>query len=296
MRTINQYGTTKLIGPNDTAIFTQSEIPSRGLVSLFIGLRKSGAGLSDIALEQGELKRIRVKAANRPIIDVPAERWIAYLERFSMSSKTYGESPVTHAADDFSYHFPIPLHFLDDDDEDVQDLCQFPANAPLTLELISGANMETDTQVSVGWMTTDAEPAFFPLVLNQKLNFGASATRQRAEIFQDGVLRGIGIPYAHLARLELWQDGDLKFDMSGLGSSSFPCNMIAESQGVSAPYPNDVISNGDHIFLKDGFDNGIPIRRGEGTVLFADTGSSWPTSGPDDEVSVYSVVPIRSAA
>ncbi len=294
-RKVGSFGSFKTVGADQTVTFTQNEIPSRGLVALHIGAFKSGAGLSDIGLAPGAMKRIKLKAGNRPIIDIPAERLIAYMERFSLANKSYGESAVEHATNDFSYHFTLPLHFLDTADEDIADLCQFPANSPATLEIETGGNMETGTTIGVAWTVTDTAPAFFPLLLNQKLNFGASATRQRSIVHQDGVLRGIGIPYSELGRLEIWQDGELQFDAQGLASSgSFECNLIAETQGVHAPYPTDVIANGDHLFV--GIDNGIPVRRGEGTVLYADTGASWATTGPDDEITVYSVVPLNAAA
>lgn len=249
-----------------TIVYTPTDIESSGAVQFMFAW--TGAGNTN-----ADIDRVRVRAGGDTLLDVTWAQLQAYQQRFSWRRL---------ANLDASTVFSVPLNFLDAPTPDQQDKCQFPPNREIQIEIVTLATTVAGTLIA-GWKQTDVPAEFFMRYWGAALNFPASTPNQKFPFVEPGILRGLTIPVAGVARAELYVSDRSAWRMPG-----------AQFGAVTT---GDMLTEKD--FFEDGItvttpkchsvDLGIPAVAGS-SYLLLDTGAGW--GGVAEAAALYSVVPL----
>lgn len=162
-----------------------SELPMANVVGLMFRL-VGGTSLADV-------RRIRVKASGSTIVDIPPAK---------LRSMVQATSPANLVLANTSTFFNVPLNWLDQPTEDMQDLCQAPQGAGLQVELELLATAVTGAAI-IGWTTTDQTPEVSPVYLSTSMACPLGSTDFRYNFSAPGVLAGISIPSRGLGKIRV---------------------------------------------------------------------------------------------
>jgi hypothetical protein len=185
MRSFDFYGSARTIVATtvQTLTWTQSEIPSAGVVAYHVEMTGAGNDL-------GALTRIRVLFNGQPFIDMTPVQLIAYFN-------TFGRGVPLLAATDT--RFTIPLCLLDAFGPDAQDVSQFPVGGQVQIDLVTDAST-ADGTAFISWTETNIAPQVFPRILASQMNVAASVALGRFAFGDPGNVRGLFLPHVGLQR------------------------------------------------------------------------------------------------
>lgn len=273
-RVVSFQGGSKAVAPSatQTIVFTPQDLESAGLVNLMFAW--GGTTVNTNAV----IDRVRVRAGGDLLFDCTFAELQAYQQAYS--KRMVGDL----AANVF---FNIPLHMMDAPREEDQDLCQFPPNREIQVEVVCTTGAGAGMTLTAGWVLSDVPPALYPRYYSQVLNFAAIANNQRFPFVEAGIIRGVTFAVAGISRAELFISGKSAFRLPG-------------------PVFSGATGAGDLLAQQDYFTNGLtqttrthkkvhlnlPASPGN-SYLLMDTNGFAGTAEP---MAIYSVVPLPKAA
>jgi len=274
---------TTLAGASSVYTYTSSDIPGPGVLAYVFRIK--GVALSTGGkFGSGGIERVRLKAGGSTIIDANFEAIRAWVRRFSYAQlDEFGAAAENEAA-------ILPLYFMDGQNDKERFACGFPLGRQVTLELIGSATAPTlSPTLSVGWMLSlRQQPVYFPLYLEQGVNWNASQNNNRYELRQEGVLRAITVPEKGLTRFKVHQNG-LDVLQGSMQGSIFEANLLQQIQALeSYQAPAGAAAQSQrHVCLR--LDTGEPLQIGR-SYLEGDTSATWDIGAPDNVATVYTIV------
>jgi hypothetical protein len=266
------------LAASTTYTWTESEIPTRGLRALLFSINQGSAGAGGDFFGATGVERIRVKVGGATIIDASYKTLRAWVKRFSYAQK----DTMTGAATDRI--FCLPFYFMDGQNQAEQDKCGFPPGAKITVEVVTGTAVLNSPTLTIGWILSDQPVEFYPMLLDNFLNYSASSGAQVTSLRQAGILRAIVIPTKGLSELVIRQSGLELWLVKG-GNSSTQGELVAAAQMLE----QGSYSYGEHHALR--VDSGRAMPPGDSSLRIT-TGSDWQPSSPDNSYAVYSIVPV----
>lgn len=304
-RTLDYNSSSKTISANatTTVTFTSSDVPSDRVVQYVFSIVDSGAG-TPITL--ATITRIRVKANGVAIWDLSLAMLRAYIFRFSKGGYTLPSAAITtNAATATSVlRFSLPFFILDAMTKDAADLCQFPPNSNVTIEITFTTAANQGGTITCGYVQTTMQPACYPKLLGSPMNIAASTASGRTPLTDDGIIEGIGINAIGLGRMKLVLGGAQVLQASAQVTSSanaYDANsqsMLWEAQqldcdwsSMSAATAGQDATPNDPIFVD--VHSGLTAPPGASYIELT-TLAAW--AGVTNEATVYSVVPFGKAA
>lgn len=304
-RTLDYNSSSKTINANTTTTvtFTSSDVPSDRVVQYVFSIVDSGAG-TPITLST--ITRIRVKANGVAIWDLSLGMLRAYLFRFSRGGYSMPNAAITtNAATATSLlRFSLPFFILDAASKDAADVCQFPPNSQVTIEITFTTAANQGGTITCGYMQTTVPQLCYPKLLGSPMNIAASTASGRYNITDDGIVEGIGINAIGLGRLKLVLGGAQVIQASAQVTSSanaYDANsqsMLWEAQqldtdwsSLSAGTAGQDATPNDPIFVD--VHSGLIAPPGASYVELT-TLAAW--AGVTNEATIYSVVPLGKAA
>lgn len=272
-----------LAGASSVYTFTSSDIPGPGVLAYFFRV-KGGATTTGGKFGSAGIERVRLKAGGSTIIDANFEALRAWTRRFSYSQldqfASAGENETA----------VLPLYFMDGQNDKERFASGFPLGRQVTLELIGSATAPTNSPtLTVGWMIAlQQRPLFYPMVLEQGLNWAASQNNNRYEVRQEGRLRAITLPEKGLSRIKLHQNG-LDVLQGSMQGAIYEGNMLQASQALEsyAALAGGASQSQRHVCLR--VDTGETLEIGR-SYLEGDTSATWDTTSPDNVCTVYTIV------
>lgn len=270
VRRTNYNGSQKSItaATVQTLTWTPAEIPSERVVAYHLTLQGAGNDLSDIS-------RIRISANGQNIINVTPTQLRAFLQSFSGGRLKYPTTAQT---------ITIPFCLLDAPLPDMADVCQFPARSQAQVEIVTAGTVAAGVAI-LGWTETTIAPALYPRLLASVLNVPASASLQRYNIQENGIVRGIQIPHTGVSRAKFTIAGqDYTFlpgpqfnGLANLGDMLFEAESLYGDGPGSAGTP---LSTDPFSRITAG--KQAPIDQ---SYVELETGAGW--AGVSNEVCVY---------
>lgn len=270
----NGQGKTVVLTTAQTLTWTGTEISSRRTVAYTVAFQAATNTFADVA-------RVRLLANGFPIFNLTGAQLAAYIEHFSRSNFNLATT---------AQRFTIPLYLLDAPTWDMGDVCQFPANAQVQLEVQTGAATGAGFAY-LGWAETDIEPELMPKLLSSVLNFPASAANVRYNIGENGVVRAISFPTVGTDQVRLVIAGESAFHAPGaqfLGQANIG-DMSVEFEALAG----GGVSQTDPVFHEITLGKSAPSQT---SYIEATTGAGW--AGTANEGCIYAVAPnsIQTAA
>lgn len=272
-RVLSFQGGTKAVAPSatQTIVFTPQDLQAAGLVRLLFAW--GGTTVNTNAV----IDRVRVRAGGDLLFDCTFAELQAYQQAHSK------RMVADLAANTF---FSIPLYMMDAPKEDEQDLCQFPPNREIQVEIVCTTGAGAGMTLLAGWELSDVMPQYYPKYYSSVMNFVATANNQRFPFVDAGIVRGVCFAVAGMARAELIISGKSAFLLPG-------------------PVFGGAAGAGDLIGSQDYFNNGLtqttrtlkkvhlnaPAAQGN-SYLLADTSGFAGTAEP---LAIYSVTPLPKA-
>jgi hypothetical protein len=278
-RTGNFAGNPKTINAGaQTVIWSSSEIDSTGVIQFELSLAGNGAANWQ---QLNFIDRVRVRAAGRPIIDVPLAVLQAYTAAYSEANYSDVNSGSANGA------LIIPLNLLDGPTMESRDQCQFPAGVEAQVEVVFTSSALAG-QAILGWKTSVQVPRFFPRLISSAANWAAAAARAQKFAFSgDGIIRAIATLTAGIDRLECYVSGQRAFNKPGAVYGN-PASAGATFSDMSVE--TDVLEEGAQVgtyrFRKTDL---LIAAAGGSSYVQADTLASY--AGPAGEVCIYELVP-----
>lgn len=253
-----------------------SELPMANVVALHVRL-VGGTSLADVV-------RIRVKASGSTIVDIPPAKLRAMVQRMSPANLVLAAT---------STFFTIPLNWLTQPTEEMQDLCQAPAGAGLQVEVQFAATAVTGAAV-IGWTTTDVAPTMSPVFLSTSMGCPLGSTDFRFNFGAPGVLIGVSIPTRGVGKLKVTAGAVELISLTGptyLATDAAPgagFDLINVAQSVNGAVLL-ATSNGEQFLTVP------PIAAPQGSSYItldtpdvATAGNDW--GGNAEEVGIFSLV------
>lgn len=268
------FSIAKVPVASTTTVFTSSEITA----DLAAAYTLVCTGVN-VALGAQGIKRLRVKWNGATLYDVAQLHYRAFIERFSASNIALGLAAA----------FTIPFFFPDAEREDIGDSCQFPPGGQIQLELDHGTDALSGgpTIVAVK-QEAQVAPLFMPRLYGMPMNIATGQTNATALLQDDGMIRGIGLHTVGLVRARVVLGGRLCQHIPGV---NYTAN--AGADGLKAVQQlNNGITLTDPVFLK--IDHGLNAPQGNSYVM-VDTGNGGTWAGVANEMTVYSISPLRRA-
>lgn len=303
-RVLDYNASTKafIASATQTISFTSSDVPSDRVLRYIFQVNSTGGTAWTLAT----IDRIRVKANGVAIFDLSFAQLRAYLFRFCRGGYTTPQAAITSSGGvaQNTQRFTIPFFILDAPTKNDADVCQFPMNSNVTIEITMTTAAAVTGTVVCGYEQTDIPAQCYPKLLSGPMSIGASAASGRHNLSEDGIVEGFGINSVGLLRAKLVLAGRQVLHAAGQvanDADAFDANtssMLWESQQLDCPWSTssagtayaDTVPN-DPIFVD--VHAGLNAPPGA-SYLELQTGASW--GGIANEVCVYSVVPYGRAA
>jgi hypothetical protein len=246
-------------------VFTQADIPSEQVVALHFVFQGAGNDL-------GMVERIRVTANGSSIINCDRPSLIAWVNTFSR------DKALMQATDT---RFTVPLNLMDAFGPDAQDVCQFPRQAAIQIEL------QTDSTTGAGrcfcgWTETDIDGQLFPKLLGSQMNIPASAANARWNFGDAGIVKGIYFDHAGLQRAKVTVGGRQAIEGPSLDYQGVVTgDMLAEFMRLEGAGQNPTVP-------MQRIDLEVPAPISSSYVEL-ETGGGW--GGVSEEATLYSLAP-----
>jgi hypothetical protein len=250
-----------------TLTWTGTEISSRKTVKYVVGFTGAGNNFVDVT-------RIRLLANGFPIFNLSGAQLAAYIEHFSRSNFNLVAATATR--------FSIPLYLLDAPTWDMGDVCQFPMNAQVQLELQTGAGTVAGSAF-LGWEETDIDAELMPKLLSSVLNFPASAAQARYNIGENGVVRAIGLNTVGVDQVRLVIAGESAFHAAGaLFLTVATGDLSVEFDALAGAG----VTQTDPVFHEITLGKSAPTQTSYVEMV---TGATW--AGATNEACIYAIAP-----
>lgn len=318
MRTTDYNSSSKAFVASATNIitFTSSDVPSDRVTRYHFTFTQAGSAAVDTSL----LTRLRIKSNGVAIWDLSGAFLRAFLFRFSKGNYNLPPSAITAAAaaaaavtGNSVRRFTVPFDILDAPTKDAADVCQFPMQSNVTIELTITTGANQSGAVQCGYTQTDVEQACYSKLLGSQMNIAASAASGRFNIAEDGIIEGIGINTLGLSRLKIVLNGQQVFHASGPVTSvttdgaQLSESMIWESQQLDCPFSTllSATVGTSTLVLSDSTINdpifvdlhcGMNASPGSSYIELQTSGVGSTWGGVSNECVIYSVVPFGGRA
>lgn len=224
-RTIGWNGSAKTIAATtvQTLTWTSSDLPSTGLVALHLCFLAAGNILSDIT-------RLRWKAGGVTIGDCTVDQLRSFIE---------ATSPGNYAPATSAQAITIPFYDLLQPTRDMQDMQQFPAGQPCTVEVTLGSGSAAGSAL-IGWtQNNDIRPVYYPRLLSSATGLPVSVSNGRVPFTELGEFRGFSLSTVGLNRVRCVAGGTELVNVSGVqtnGGDLFnEANRLAGVQTITDP-------------------------------------------------------------
>lgn len=193
-------GTSKavLAATAQTITFTPTDVESAGVIAYLFSW--SGAGNANV-----DIDRVRIRAGSDTMVDVSWNQLQAYQQAYAWTNIPNLDAATT---------FQIPLHFMDAPMRDQQDLCQFPPNREVQIEIVT-LNTTVAGSLTAGWVRSDIQPTTWMRYYSNVLNIAASVFNGKYPFIEEGKLRGVTLPAAGVAKAELYVSDKLAWRLPG---------------------------------------------------------------------------------
>jgi hypothetical protein len=227
-----------------------------------------------------DLSRVRVRAGDFLAVDIaPAGGGYLYFQRWIDRFARVRDQQNGSAS---GSQFILPLNLLDRIGDDAQDLCQLPRGRPLSAEIVNNS-AATFTNMYVGLIMSNIEPAFAPQLLAFDCNVGANVNNGRLnQPPVNGIARAIALPHPSSNAPTRWK---ITHSIYGTLYNGRPLSFRA-SQRLDDRFADQTV-----VWLPIGDeDNGLPASPGD-LIVEVDTAA---TTLIGVESAVWNILPLAT--
>lgn len=291
IRDYNSAG--KTIAASSTVSFNSNDMDSSQVVAVHGVMTGNTNSLASI-------DRFRLKANGQTIVDTTPAFIRAFIQRrkgLTYPADTALDNGGSAGVAQAFRRFTIPLCDLGAPTKDMEDTCQFPRGANITVEVQFNSSAVAGS-LFLGWTRTNVPPQTYPKLISQSMQISAGNPNGRFNLADEGKVCAFGIRTLGLNRARLVLSGAQVFHLLGQATSSNAVNIdnmfveadqlwnnITDMQAATAGVPTTFYDP----YVVD-IDADLAAASGSSYIEIGTDATNWGASGANKECFLFSKV------